>query len=849
MNAPARPRSRREKRLAQTGGVAVLLLIIAGVWVARVLAPEAGYVPGDPLEGLTSELLRDLPDDRPPITFSEVTAAAGIEFSHFDGVRASQIVEDMGSGAAWGDFDGDGWPDLFLVNSGPLASEDTEGSQPVNRSQLYRNLGDGTFRELGEEAGVAVTGIGMGAAWADFDNDGNLDLVVSGYPRLHLFRNQGNGRFEDVSQASGLEAFEGFWAGVTWGDYDRDGLLDLYVTGYVQYEPQLGASSSSQYEAEVPASLNPSAFEAARNLLFHNDGRGRFTERAAAAGVLDESGRGLSAAWVDLNADAWPDLYVANDVSDNALFVNQTDGTFINVSHPSLVADYRGAMGIAVGDWDGDQDLDLFLTHWIAQENALYSNLLNQLSTPEDPERRLQFRDDADRFGLGQIALDYVGWATSFLDFDNDGRLDLFVVNGSTFQQDDDPRKLIGMRDQLFWNAGRKRGFFDIGPALGPYFMEEHVGRGGAAADYDQDGDLDLFIVNHSGAGVLLRNDGEHGAWLQVDLRGTTSNRDGFGTEVEIYSADSIIGFEQKGAQSSYLSQNDGTLHFGLGPLSQADSVVVTWPDGFRQSVEETPANGRLLVIQRGGSEWSAPTPAMSERDRVTAFWEAFRGAARARIAGDHVKALEGYRLASSLDPGHLDALYYRGHMARDLGFFEEAEEAWSTLVEANPLSARGFNELGWLYLCTEAGAPSDPAAAQKDLVAAMEINPEHTGAWIDASVAALAVGDSSRAREWLEHAKLTDPDGPGVRFLDAYLTWKTGNLTLALQIVNRGSSTAPQEVPGTSEGDTKEGGAMVAEQARCNELRRFTRGVRQPADGLVFAAFDSLLGAVAGRR
>jgi enediyne biosynthesis protein E4 len=848
MSGPARPRSKRERRLAQTGAVALVLVIIGGLWVIRVLKPEAGYVPGDPLEGLTSELLRDLPEDRPAITFSEVTGEAGIDFNQFDGLRASQIVEDMGSGAAWGDFDSDGWPDLYVVNSGPLSSLAKDAPGSSNRSQLYRNLGDGTFVEVGEEAGVALEGIGMGAAWADFDNDGLLDLVVSGYPRLHLFRNTGEGRFEDLSRASGLGAHEGFWAGLAWGDYDKDGLLDLYVTGYVQYEAQLGATTASQYDAEVPASLNPSSFEPEGNLLFHNEGGGRFTERAASASVTDESGRGLSAAWVDLNADSWPDLYVANDVSDNALFLNQGDGTFLNVSHASLVADYRGAMGLAVGDWDGDYDLDLFLTHWIAQENALYSNLLNQLSNSDDSDRRLQFRDDADRYGLGQIALDYIGWATSFVDFDNDGRLDLFVLNGSTFQRDDDPTQLIGMRDQIFWNAGRKRGFFDIGPALGSYFLEEHVGRGGAAADYDRDGDMDLFVVNQSGKGVLLRNDGEHGQWVEIELSGTTSNRDGFGAVVEVYSADSIIGLVQHGTQASYLSQNDATLHFGLGGLAQADSIVVIWPDGYRQSVGETPVGGTLRVVQRGDSEWTPLTPAMSERDRVNAFWAAFRRAGRARIAGDHAAALEAYRVASSLDPTHEDVLYYRGHMARDMGHFREAEDAWRTLVETNPLSARGFSELGWLYLCTDPGVPTDPDAARRSFVAAMEINPEHTGAWIDAAVGALGVGDLDAARDRIGHVQLTDPDSPGARFLEAYLEWKAGRLAVALETVNRIPPTDPQNVQGTSEGDTKEGDAMVAQQSRCNEIRRYAGGIPSQEDGSAFAAFDSLLGLVAER-
>ena len=403
------------------------------------------------------------------------------------------------------------------------------------------------------------------------------------------------------------------------------------------------------------------------------------------------------------------------------------------------------------------------------------------------------------------------------------------------------------MRDQLFWNAGHPRGFFDIGPATGDYFMEEHVGRGGAAADYDRDGDLDLFVVNHSGPGVLLRNDGEHGAWIQIELQGTTSNRDGLGAVVALYSADSVISFTQHGSQSSYLSQNDAVLHFGLGSRPGVDSVVIVWPDGFRQNTGAAEAAGRIRVQQRGRVERLALAPAMTGRERVTAFWAAFREAGRARIAGEHAEALSAYRRATALDPGHEDALYYRGHMARDLGYFEEAAEAWSDLVEANPLSARAYSELGWLHLCAEPGAPADPGAARDEFRAATEINPEHTLAWIDEGVAALAGGDTQAARELIGRVLRTDPDSPGAGFLDAYLTWKSGEVDEALEMLSGRASAAQAEVPGTSEGDTEEGGAMVARQVRCNAIRRYRQGVPAPVDGAVFATFDSLLEKVRG--
>ncbi|HSR41348.1 MAG TPA: VCBS repeat-containing protein, partial [Longimicrobiales bacterium] len=456
MRGAPRAGSTRARKLRWTAGGAALFVATAGALAWWFTRPSERYVPGEPVEGVTSGLARDLPDDVPELRLVDVTAESGITFRHFRGRRTSQLPEDMGSGAAWADYDRDGWPDLYLVNeAGPLSSSDEERANAPARAHLYRNRGDGTFEEVAERAGVAFRGMGMGAAWGDVDNDGWPDLVVTAYGVPRLYVNRGDGTFEDRTRDVGFESFEGFWTGASWGDYDRDGRLDLYVTGYVRYDPGTAGRTSSQYDAEVPASLNPSSFPPERNLLFHNLGDGRFEEVAAAAGVDDPRGRGMSAAWADLDQDGWPDLYVANDVSDNALLRNRGDGTFSDESHAALVADYRGAMGIAVGDWDGDADPDLFITHWVAQENALYSSLLNQLSGPEDPApRRMQFRDDADRYGLGQVALSFVGFATSFADLDNDGLLDLFVVNGSTLQRDDRPELLVPQVDHLFWNGG-----------------------------------------------------------------------------------------------------------------------------------------------------------------------------------------------------------------------------------------------------------------------------------------------------------------------------------------------------------------------------------------------------------
>ncbi|MBI4410604.1 MAG: VCBS repeat-containing protein, partial [Gemmatimonadetes bacterium] len=550
---------RRKRLAAVTAGFALLFAAAAAVFVFAAVRDGEPYRPGEAVEGLTAELARDLPADHPRVAFTDVTEDAGIRFLHFSGRRSSQLPEDMGSGAAWGDYDGDGWLDLYVVNMvGALGLSPEQVAASPARAALYHNERNGTFREVAEEAGVALRGWGMGAAWGDYDGDGRIDLLVSAYGTNVLYRNRGDGAFRDATREAGLAAPSGFWTGASWADYDRDGDLDLYITGYVTYDPAASAGSSRQYDVDVPANLNPSAFEPERNLLYRNQGDGTFAEVAQAAGVAGAEGRSLSAAWADLDEDGWPDLYVANDVSDNVLYHNRRDGTFSDVSHGALVADYRGAMGLALGDWNGDGDTDIFITHWIAQENALYdSKLRRQFVSLETPASHpLQFMDEADRWGLGQIALDFIGWGTSFLDYDNDGRPDLLVVNGSTFQRPDTPQLLVPMRDQLFWNRGPKEGFYDVSPAAGPYFREERVGRGAAVADYDNDGDMDAFIVNHGGRPVLLRNDGgNRNHWLELSLEGTRSNRQAIGARVRAVAAGAVQVYEV-GAQSSYLSQN-----------------------------------------------------------------------------------------------------------------------------------------------------------------------------------------------------------------------------------------------------------------------------------------------------
>ena len=546
----------------------------------------------------TKGSVRSLPPDYPRIKFADVTEQAGIHFQHFHGVRSTQLPEDMGSGAAWGDYDNDGYPDLYVVDvAAPLTASQEEIAHSPGGNRLYHNNHDGTFTDVTEKAGVGFKGIGMAAAWADYDNDGFLDLVVTSYDRIVLYHNNGDGTFTDATAKAGLDKFRGFWTGAAWGDYDRDGNVDLFVCGYVKYNFRSEDlhKTSLQYTSLVPYTLNPAAYPPERKLLFHNTGDGTFSEVAKEAGVDDPIGRSLSAAWYDFDGDGWPDLYVANDLWGSKLYLNLHNGKFKDITKEAGVSDFRGEMGIAIGDWAHHGGPDIFVTHWIYQENALFENLRYMSNGPKSDGSPF-FGDVADMVGLGQISKNYIGWGTSFFDYDNDGNLDLLVVNGSTFQDDKDPRRLVPMKNFLFWQKNPTDGFYEVGGVSGEPFQQTHVGRGAAFADFDNDGDIDVFIVNQQGRAQLLRNDGGNTKnWIKVRVKCTKSNRTGFGTKVEIEAGRSKQS-QEIGGQTSYLSQNFQEAHFGLNHEREVDHLKVMFPSGVVREMDHVPANKIVTV-------------------------------------------------------------------------------------------------------------------------------------------------------------------------------------------------------------------------------------------------------------
>ncbi len=540
----------------------------------------------------------------PNLQFRDVTLAAGIDFVHSHGSRSSLLPEDMGSGAGFVDYDNDGDLDLYVVNNpGPLEVEISPKS-PGNI--LYRNNGDGTFTDVTEKAGVGDQGHGMGCVFGDYDNDGDADLYVTNFGRNVLYRNNGDGTFGDVTEEAGV-GDDRWGTGAIFGDYDRDGDLDLYVCNYVEYNLagiEKMKRESKQAGKSVPSALNPIAFEAQDNILFQNNGDGAFSDVTAALGVEADGGRSMQAIFTDFDLDGDLDLYVANDLTPNFLYENNGDGTFVDVSRESWAADFRGSMGLATGDYDSDGDLDLFISHWIDQENTLYRNLwvegseiTDRKSTEAEPIRLI---DESYGSLLAETSMKDIGWGTDFFDYDNDTDLDIFVANGSTFQYLEMPKFLIRQKDRLFRNEGDGT-FIEIANDVGIGTLSSRVGRGVAFGDYDDDGDVDVFVVNNHDRAVLLRNDGgNRNAWIQVKLVGTADNRDSIGSKVRVV-AGGLTQIREINAGASYMSFNSLTVEFGLGQESAVDLLEVVWPNGEIERFSDVRANQRIVVTQGRG--------------------------------------------------------------------------------------------------------------------------------------------------------------------------------------------------------------------------------------------------------
>jgi len=518
----------------------------------------------------------------PPIRFEEVAAQAGVPFTHsFGAAKLGSLLESTGAGAVWFDYNNDGLLDLYVTSGKPLGPglhpyplRKPPQTPPTNH--LYRNDGKGSFTDVTQQAGVAGDLFSMAAIAADYDNDGNADLLVTGYGHVILYRNKGDGTFEDFTSKAGLSV-PGWSIGAAWLDYDRDGCVDLFVGRYVKFDPEY----RSYYAADnYPGPLD---YEPDTNLLFHNNCKGGFTDASEAAGIAKFKSRAMGVASADFDLDGYPDIYVANDKTENFLFHNQKNGTFQEIALAAGVAygqngESTSAMGPVFADLDGDGRPDLWVT----------DSKFNRLMKNAGPQ---QFEDVTERAGISQLAAQYTSWGTAAQDFDNDGRDDIFVVHGGLLH-------LVPQEHAIFRNLGAMK-FDDVSRTAGPFFEIKSVGRGAAFADYDNDGKVDAFLVNLGAPAFLLHNTSPAANhWITIKLVGHKSNRDGIGAQVEVV-AGGIHQQHERVAGSGYLSANDPRVHFGLGSASKIDKLTVTWPSGVRQEIENPPINCVITIEEK----------------------------------------------------------------------------------------------------------------------------------------------------------------------------------------------------------------------------------------------------------
>jgi hypothetical protein len=548
---------------------------------------------------------------RNPIPFESASPTTGFDFQHFTGATGSYFLpEIMGSGVGLIDYDGDGDLDVFVLQGAILDPTkhltDALFPPPSHHwpgNRLFRNelIPTGTLRfvDLTDDAGVAGTGsYGMGLAVGDYDNDGRPDILVTNFGRNILYHNSGDGTFTDVTDNSGLDQ-ESFYASAAFLDYDRDRFLDLFITRYNAFT--VSGNKKCYNYAGGREYCGPGDYQALSSKLYHGDGHGHFVDVSVQAGIGSAVGNGLGVVCADFDGDGWIDIYVANDKTPNHLWINRHDGTFQEVGVMSGAA-YNGdgralsGMGVSAADFDNDGDEDIFVTNLTGEPSTLFRNNGSGM-----------FEDVTNLYGLGQSTLAYTGFGTLWFDYDNDGRLDLFIANGEVRAIDMQRGQLFPYRqhNQLFHNETKM--FQEVTSRSGPVFQALAAGRGAAFGDIDNDGDLDIVVANANGPVQLLRNQiGSRNHSLQLLLHGRDSNRDAYGAIVTLQRKGHPPLRRRVGTDGSYLSANDPRVHFGLGTdpeLKQMGplNVQITWPDGYKESWEIAQIDRTVQVAEGGG--------------------------------------------------------------------------------------------------------------------------------------------------------------------------------------------------------------------------------------------------------
>jgi hypothetical protein len=536
------------------------------------------------------------PESSTVLFFTDMTDRVNLNFVHDPGVDGSYFMpESIGSGGAFLDYDNDGDLDIYLVNCGPHGKGNT-GHPPV-RNRLFRQEPDGTFADVTESSGLGDTGYGMGVAVGDIENDGDVDVYVTNYGPDALYRNNGDGTFTDITKAAGID-------NPNWGcsaiffDYNLDGFLDIYVTTYVAYDAKVVCTDG----AGRPDYCGPQGFPGVPDVLYANNGNGTFADMSVASGIARVASKSLGVASADFNDDLYPDVYVANDGEPNDLWINQRDGTFQNQALALGAAVNRigrseASMGVALGDADNDADWDLFMTHLRGETNTFYRNV-----------GEYGFQDDSSPSGLAGISLPFTGFGTGFFDYDHDGDLDLAVVNGRiirgpllTQHQPAGSWDYYAEPNILFENNGAGV-FRDVSNMAGIFCSDVENSRGLAFGDVDNDGDLDLLVINEGGRARIYRNDKrDKGHWLMVRVFDSALQRDAIGAKITV-----VVGGKQLhrliAPGYGFLSSNDPRAHFGLGPATAVEQILVQWPDGKLENFPGVAAD-QFIILKKKPAE------------------------------------------------------------------------------------------------------------------------------------------------------------------------------------------------------------------------------------------------------
>jgi len=526
----------------------------------------------------------------PDVHFTDVTTAAGLKFTHHNGAAGKKYLpETMGSGVAFADLDGDGWPDIVLLNCKDWQPK--PGKKWL--SAIYRNNHNGTFTDVIAQSGFDIEMFAMGVAIADYDNDGRPDIYITAWNGDHLFHNEGNWKFRDVTAASGIHN-QSFGTSAAWLDYDRDGKADLFVANYIQWTPKTDLWCS--LDGATKSYCTPESSKGASAKLFHNLGNGKFEDVSQKSGIADPTSKSLGVAVLDYNNDGWPDLFIANDTQPNKLFRNNKNGTFTEEGVSAGVAFgedgvARGAMGVDAADYDRS-----------GRQHLLVGNFSNQMLGLYHNEGSGLFVDEAPSSSVGRASLLSLTFGVFFFDYDLDGYPDIFAANGHTEEEIERIQPKVKFREPplLFHNQGGRK-FDNVSTKVGTDFSKPILARGAAYADFDRDGDLDILIGTNDGPAYLYRNDGgNRNRWLTVRLTGTKSNRSALGAVVRLESASGKQSAMVRSG-SGYLSQSDLALTFGLAHDDKVTALSVEWPSGTKQRFINLPPNKFLTIDESRG--------------------------------------------------------------------------------------------------------------------------------------------------------------------------------------------------------------------------------------------------------